>query len=105
MISLIFEYTPHRTKNSFTAVLSFPVQCMFMREEGRDCFAEINPLHKRTSHMQILFDYSNMVVFTGDNYVNIHRMTVEQAEYNRYAPILMTTRTPIRNCAGRSAKR
>ena len=45
----------------------------------------------RTSHMQILFDYSNMVAFTGDIYVNIHGMTAEQSEYNRYAPILMTS--------------
>jgi glyoxylase-like metal-dependent hydrolase (beta-lactamase superfamily II)/predicted amino acid-binding ACT domain protein len=39
----------------------------------------------------ILIDYGMKVAFTGDVYVNIHGMTAEQAEYNRYAPILMTS--------------
>ena len=39
----------------------------------------------------ILIDYNLKVAFTGDIYVNIHGMTAEQAEYNRYAPILMTS--------------
>ena len=28
---------------------------------------------------------------TGDVYVNVHEMTTEQKQYNRYAPILMTS--------------
>ena len=28
---------------------------------------------------------------TGDIYINIHGLTQEQAEYNQYAPILMTS--------------
>ena len=39
----------------------------------------------------ILIDYNLKVAFTGDVYVNLHGMTAEQAEYNRYAPILMTS--------------
>ena len=39
----------------------------------------------------ILIDYGMKVAFTGDVYVNIHGMTAEQAEYNKYAPILMTS--------------
>ena len=39
----------------------------------------------------ILIDYGLKVAFTGDVYVNIHGMSAEQAEYNRYAPILMTS--------------
>ncbi|MBO6084211.1 MAG: tRNA pseudouridine(13) synthase TruD, partial [Candidatus Methanomethylophilaceae archaeon] len=39
----------------------------------------------------ILIDYGMKVAFTGDVYVNIHGMSAEQAEYNRYAPILMTS--------------
>ncbi len=39
----------------------------------------------------VLIDYFNKVAFTGDIYVNIHGMTAEQSEYNRYAPILMTS--------------
>ena len=39
----------------------------------------------------VLIDYDHKIAFTGDIYVNIHGMTAEQAEYNRYAPILMTS--------------
>ena len=39
----------------------------------------------------VLIDYQNNIAFTGDVYVNIHGMTAEQAEYNQYAPILMTS--------------
>ena len=39
----------------------------------------------------VLIDYAHHIAFTGDIYVNIHGMTREQAEYNRYAPVLMTS--------------
>ena len=39
----------------------------------------------------VLLDYNHKIAFTGDIYVNIHGMTPEQAEYNRYAPVLMTS--------------
>ena len=39
----------------------------------------------------VLIDYEHHLVFTGDIYVNLKNMTPEQAEYNRYAPILMTS--------------
>ena len=39
----------------------------------------------------VLVDYGMKVAFTGDVYVNITGMSAEQAEYNRYAPILMTS--------------
>ena len=39
----------------------------------------------------MLIDYGHNVAFTGDVYVNIRGMTREQAEYNRYAPVLMTS--------------
>lgn len=39
----------------------------------------------------VLIDYENRVVFSGDIFVNIKDMTEKQAEYNRYAPILMTS--------------
>jgi len=38
-----------------------------------------------------LIDYTHRIAFTGDIYVNLKGMTGEQAEYNRYAPILMTS--------------
>lgn len=39
----------------------------------------------------LLVDYDHKIAFTGDVYVNIKGMTAEQAEYNRCAPILMTS--------------
>lgn len=38
-----------------------------------------------------LIDYAQGIVFAGDIYVNIKGFTPEQAEYNRCAPILMTS--------------
>lgn len=37
-----------------------------------------------------LVDYQNRLLFTGDIYVNIKGFTKEQAEYNKYAPVLMS---------------
>ena len=39
----------------------------------------------------VLIDYTNHIAFTGDIYINMHGLTPEQAQYNRYAPILMTS--------------
>lgn len=39
----------------------------------------------------VLIDYRHRLAFTGDIYVNIHGMTREQAAYNQYAPVLMTS--------------
>ena len=39
----------------------------------------------------VLIDYAHRVAFTGDIYVNMRGMTREQSEYNKYAPVLMTS--------------
>jgi len=39
----------------------------------------------------VLIDYTHHIAITGDIYINMHGMTKEQAEYNQYAPILMTS--------------
>ena len=39
----------------------------------------------------VFIDREHKIAFTGDIYINVHGMTPEQTEYNRYAPILMTT--------------
>ena len=39
----------------------------------------------------VLIDYAHCLAFTGDIYVNLRGMTAEQAKYNQYAPILMTS--------------
>lgn len=39
----------------------------------------------------VLIDYRNHIAITGDIYINTHGLTHQQAEYNQYAPILMTS--------------
>ncbi len=39
----------------------------------------------------VLIDYTNHIAFTGDIFINVHGLTPQQAEYNQYAPILMTS--------------
>ena len=39
----------------------------------------------------VLIDYKHHIAFTGDVYINLRELTPEQAEYNQYAPILMTS--------------
>ena len=48
----------------------------------------------------VLIDYSHHIVFSGDVFINMHALTSEQAEYNRYAPVLMTAvDTDMQLCA------
>ena len=48
----------------------------------------------------VLIDYANHIALTGDIYINTHGLTREQAQYNQYAPILMTSvDTDPRLCA------
>ena len=39
----------------------------------------------------VLIDYNYKIVFSGDIYINVHELTKEQAKYNQYAPVLMTS--------------
>ncbi len=39
----------------------------------------------------LLIDYEHKVAFTGDVFINLADLTKKQAEYNQYAPILMTS--------------
>jgi glyoxylase-like metal-dependent hydrolase (beta-lactamase superfamily II) len=39
----------------------------------------------------VLIDYVHHIVFSGDIYINMHGLTKEQATYNQYAPVLMTS--------------
>jgi len=39
----------------------------------------------------VLIDYLNHIAITGDIYINTHGLTAQQAQYNQYAPILMTS--------------
>lgn len=39
----------------------------------------------------VLVDWDHRIVFSGDIYINVHDLTKEQARYNQYAPVLMTS--------------
>ncbi len=39
----------------------------------------------------VLIDFQHHIAFTGDIFINMKDMTAQQAQYNRYAPILMTS--------------
>lgn len=39
----------------------------------------------------VLIEKTHRIAFTGDIYINTNGLTAEQAEYNQYAPILMTS--------------
>jgi glyoxylase-like metal-dependent hydrolase (beta-lactamase superfamily II) len=39
----------------------------------------------------VLIDYAHHLALTGDIYINVRGLTPRQAEYNQYAPILMTS--------------
>lgn len=39
----------------------------------------------------VLIDYAHHIAFTGDIFINMRGLTREQAEYNQYAPVLMTS--------------
>lgn len=39
----------------------------------------------------VLIDYAKHIAITGDIYINTHGLTPQQAAYNQYAPILMTS--------------
>ena len=39
----------------------------------------------------VLIDYEHNIVFSGDIFVNLKGMTSEQKQYNKYAPMLMTS--------------
>ena len=63
------------------------------------CFFDFADLHFEVYEVKgghlpgevVLIDYKNHIAFTGDVYINVHGLTAEQAEYNQYAPILMTS--------------
>ena len=39
----------------------------------------------------LLIDFEHKIAFSGDVYINLNDLTKKQAEYNQYAPILMTS--------------
>ena len=58
---------------------------------GEMCFEVYQGAGGHLKGETVLIDFTHHVAFTGDIYVNVHGMTREQAAYNQYAPVLMTS--------------
>ena len=99
---------------AYKTLPSEPVRALWGRDEGSDeplvqvGFFKFGELRFEVyegidGHLRgeaALIDYAHHVAFTGDIYVNLKGMTADQAEYNKYAPILMTSvDTSPRLCA------
>lgn len=86
----------HTTENKIAVVGSDSTDNEVLSHTG---FFDFGDLHfeiyeGKGGHLageNVLIDYKNKVVFSGDVYVNLKDMTPMQAKYNRYAPILMTS--------------
>jgi len=68
-----------------------PLTQMGLFRFGDMCFEVYQGKGGHLAGETVLIDYEHHVAFTGDIYVNIHGMTREQATYNQYAPVLMTS--------------
>ena len=68
-----------------------PLTQMGLFRFGDMCFEVYQGKGGHLAGETVLIDYEHHVAFTGDIYVNIHGMTREQAAYNQYAPVLMTS--------------
>ena len=68
-----------------------PLTQMGLFRFGEMCFEVYQGKGGHLAGETVLIDYEHHVAFTGDIYVNIHGMTREQAAYNQYAPVLMTS--------------
>ena len=72
--------------------------------DGEEALSYIGPFDFASLHFEayegsgghlkgetVLIDKEHKLVFSGDILINVRNMTTEQKEYNRYAPILMTS--------------
>ena len=66
------------------------VQTGFFRF-GEMCFEVYQGKGGHLKGETVLIDFAHHIAFTGDIYVNMRGMTREQAAYNQYAPVLMTS--------------
>ena len=68
-----------------------PLTQMGLFRFGDMCFEVYQGKGGHLAGETVLIDYEHHVAFTGDIYVNIHGIMREQATYNQYAPVLMTS--------------
>lgn len=68
-----------------------PLMQMGFFSFGELCFEVYQGKGGHLKGETVLIDFAHHIAFTGDIYVNVHGMTREQASYNQYAPVLMTS--------------
>ena len=68
-----------------------PLAMMGLFRFGDLCFEVYQGAGGHLKGETVLIDFMHHIAFTGDIYVNTHGMTREQAAYNQYAPVLMTS--------------
>lgn len=92
---ILTEYQPVRSnklcpmwnKSSLTA----PIEQTGFYRVGELTFEIYEGKGGHLSGEIIMIDYEHKVAFTGDVFINLADLTKKQAEYNQYAPILMTS--------------
>ena len=74
-----------------TSSLTAPIEQIGFFSVGELCF---EVYEGRGGHLPgeiLLIDFEHKIAFTGDVFINLTDLTKKQAEYNQYAPILMTS--------------
>lgn len=93
---LLTEYAPPNPQKVKTPWQNIPTLQEPLTQIGFFDFADLHfeVYEGKGGHLPgeiVMIDYDHNLAFTGDIYINIHGLTAQQAEYNRYAPILMTS--------------
>ena len=88
-------YHPPKPENVFAlwdtqSEQTVPLEQMGFFEFGELHFEVYQGLGGHLPGETVLIDYKHHLAFTGDIYINMHGMTREQTEYNKYAPVLMS---------------
>ena len=78
---------PYWKKSSLTA----PIEQIGFYSVGELNFEVYEGKGGHLSGEIILIDFERKIAFTGDVFINLNDLTKKQAEYNQYAPILMTS--------------
>jgi len=93
---ILTEYRPTDPDKIKTLWKSLPAYDKPLTQIGFFSFGELNfeVYEGKGGHLPgeiVLIDYANHIAITGDVYINVHGLTSQQAQYNQYAPILMTS--------------
>ena len=73
------------------STLNLPLEKIGVYSVGELNFDVYEGMGGHLSGEIILIDFNLKIAFTGDVFVNLKDLTKKQAEYNKYAPILMTS--------------